>query len=52
LLIDVTDAEDIGRPGSEVLRFVAADTVAAPIVRFAIETEAFRDKAVAKGAGG
>jgi hypothetical protein len=52
LLIHVTDAGKIGRPDSVVLRFVAADMVAAPIVTFAIETEAFRDKAVAKGAGG
>ena len=41
LLLHDTDAE-----------ILAAETVATPIVKFAVETEAFREKAVPKGAGG
>jgi hypothetical protein len=50
LLLHATGTEDMGRPDSELPKSVAV--VAAPIVNLAVDTEAFREKAVAKGRGG
>jgi hypothetical protein len=52
LLLHATGTENMGRLDSELPRFVAAEVVAAPIVKLVVETEAFRDKAVPKDAGG
>jgi hypothetical protein len=52
LLLHATSTESMGRLDSELPRFVTVDMVAAPIVKLAVETEAFHEKAVAKGAGG
>jgi hypothetical protein len=51
LLLHKTGTE-MGRSDPKIPMFAAVEVVAAPIVRLAMEAEAFRDKAVPKGAGG
>jgi hypothetical protein len=52
LLLHAIGTEDMDRPDSELPVFIAVEMVAAPIVKLAVETEAFLETAVAKGAGG
>jgi hypothetical protein len=50
LLLHEVDAENMGRLDSELSESVVVEMVARPIVELAEETEAFREKSVAKGA--
>lgn len=51
LLLHETDTGTKGRLDRELPEPVAAETVATPIVILAVETEALREKSVAKGMG-
>jgi hypothetical protein len=52
LLPHKTDVVNVGLTNAELPKLLAVEMVATPIVLLAVKTEAFREKAVAKGARG
>jgi hypothetical protein len=52
LLPHKTDVVNVGLSNPEMPKLLTVEIVATPIVSLAVKTEAFREKAVAKGARG